>query len=118
VKEDAHDAVLFCSAFGTCPIEKAQARRPSDFLLKNPANTNVLLWGSRLFALWEVRLACCRQIPRGFVQELPGYVVRLRDIWTIISGKEEGVRYASLVSELGQHWTMSCGFELCPGAWV
>ena len=26
-----------------------------DLKLKNPANTNVLAWGNRLFALWEVQ---------------------------------------------------------------
>ena len=29
-------------------------RNAFDLKLKNPANTNVLCWGNRLLALWEV----------------------------------------------------------------
>ena len=56
--EQAADMPVYRATFGTArpggPLSNAL-----DIQLKNPANTNVLLWGdfpnTRLLALWEVR---------------------------------------------------------------
>lgn len=51
--EEERGSVMYRTSFGTArpggPVTNA-----FDLRLKNPANTNVLLWGGRLFALWEV----------------------------------------------------------------
>lgn len=54
-KEHAADAVLFRNTFGTQPKKPlGPIQNAFDLVLKNPANTNVVLWGNRLLALWEV----------------------------------------------------------------
>ncbi|DBB11283.1 TPA: hypothetical protein ACH3X3_006718 [Trebouxia sp. C0006] len=58
-KEAAADAVLYRSAFGTAPNKRSGILsalglpNAFDTYLKNPANTNVVLWGDKLFALYE-----------------------------------------------------------------
>ncbi len=63
VKEQKADRVLFRNTFGTQPLGGA-ATNAFNLRLKNPANTNVVEWGNRLLALWEVQLCinnrkCC-----------------------------------------------------------
>ena len=54
-KEAAADAVLYRNTFGTQPRKPLGPwQNAFDLFLKNPANTNVVLWGDRLLALWEV----------------------------------------------------------------
>jgi len=53
MKEDRAKKVLFRSAFGT--QKPGWLRNAFDMRLKNPANTNAVVWGGRLLALWEVR---------------------------------------------------------------
>ena len=45
--------MLFRNAFGT-QRPGGPLRNAFDMRLKNPANTNAVLWGGRLLALWEV----------------------------------------------------------------
>ncbi len=55
-KEAEADAVLYRNTFGTQPRKPwGPLQNAFDLYLKNPANTNVVLWGDRLLALWEVR---------------------------------------------------------------
>lgn len=55
-KEHEADAVLYRNTFGTQPRKPlGPIQNAFDLVLKNPANTNVVLWGNRLLALWEVR---------------------------------------------------------------
>lgn len=57
-KEAEADAVLYRNTFGTQPRKPwGPLQNAFDLYLKNPANTNVVLWGNRLLALWEV---CCQ----------------------------------------------------------
>jgi len=64
-KEAAADAVLYRSAFGTAPNKRSGVLsalglpNAFDTYLKNPANTNVVLWGNKLFALYEVTHPVC-----------------------------------------------------------
>ena len=54
-KEHEADAVLYRNTFGTQPKKPlGPLQNAFDLYLKNPANTNVVLWGDRLLALWEV----------------------------------------------------------------
>ena len=54
-KEEQANAVLFRNTFGTQPKRAlGPLQNAFDLYLKNPANTNVVLWGERLLALWEV----------------------------------------------------------------
>ena len=56
-KEEEADAVLYRNTFGTQPKRAlGLLQNAFDLYLKNPANTNVVLWGDRLLALWEVTL--------------------------------------------------------------
>ncbi|KAK9823367.1 hypothetical protein WJX72_002263 [[Myrmecia] bisecta] len=52
INEERENRVLYRNTFGT---QKAGGplRNAFDLQLKNPANTNVIVWGRRLFALWE-----------------------------------------------------------------
>ncbi|KAL0046710.1 hypothetical protein WJX82_008018 [Trebouxia sp. C0006] len=53
-KEAEADAVLYRNTFGTQPRKPwGPLQNAFDLYLKNPANTNVVLWGDRLLALWE-----------------------------------------------------------------
>ncbi|DBA67834.1 TPA: hypothetical protein ACH3X2_014183 [Trebouxia sp. C0005] len=53
-KEAEADAVLYRNTFGTQPRKPwGPLQNAFDLYLKNPANTNVVLWGNRLLALWE-----------------------------------------------------------------
>ncbi len=53
--------MLYRNTFGTQPRKPlGPLQNAFDLYLKNPANTNVVLWGNRLLALWEV----CSQAPR------------------------------------------------------
>ncbi|KAL3146000.1 hypothetical protein ABBQ38_015360 [Trebouxia sp. C0009 RCD-2024] len=53
-KEEEADAVLYRNTFGTQPKRAlGPLQNAFDLYLKNPANTNVVLWGDRLLALWE-----------------------------------------------------------------
>ena len=60
-KEADADAVLFRNAFGTAPKKRSGILsalglpNAFDTYLKNPANTNVVFWGNKLLALYEVR---------------------------------------------------------------
>lgn len=54
MKEDKAKKILFRSAFGT--QKSGWLRNAFDMQLKNPANTNAIVWGGRLLALWEVFL--------------------------------------------------------------
>jgi carotenoid cleavage dioxygenase-like enzyme len=56
MQEDKAKKILFRSAFGT--QKSGWLRNAFDMRLKNPANTNAVIWGGRLLALWEVRLHC------------------------------------------------------------
>jgi all-trans-8'-apo-beta-carotenal 15,15'-oxygenase len=56
VKEQKADRILFRNTFGTQP-QGGAATNAFNLRLKNPANTNVVEWGNRLLALWEVRLS-------------------------------------------------------------
>lgn len=59
-KETKADAVLFRNAFGTAPKKRSGILSALGFpnafdtYLKNPANTNVVYWGNKLLALYEV----------------------------------------------------------------
>lgn len=54
-KEEEANAVLYRNTFGTQPKRAlGPLQNAFDLYLKNPANTNVVLWGNRLLALWEV----------------------------------------------------------------
>ena len=54
-KEAEANAVLYRNTFGTQPKRAlGPLQNAFDLYLKNPANTNVVLWGDRLLALWEV----------------------------------------------------------------
>lgn len=54
-KEAEAGAVLYRNTFGTQPRKPwGPLQNAFDLYLKNPANTNVVLWGDRLLALWEV----------------------------------------------------------------
>lgn len=54
-KEEEANAVLYRNTFGTQPRRAlGPLQNAFDLYLKNPANTNVVLWGDRLLALWEV----------------------------------------------------------------
>ena len=59
-KEADADAVLFRNAFGTAPKKRSGILsalglpNAFDTYLKNPANTNVVFWGNKLLALYEV----------------------------------------------------------------
>ena len=61
-KEEEANAVLYRNTFGTQPKRAlGPLQNAFDLYLKNPANTNVVLWGNRLLALWEVcrrKIAC------------------------------------------------------------
>ena len=58
-REHEADAVLYRNTFGTQPKKPlGPLQNAFDLVLKNPANTNVVLWGNRLLALWEVRALC------------------------------------------------------------
>jgi len=48
-EEQRAGKVLYRNTFGTQP----EGLNAGNVVLKNPANTNVVLWGDRLFALWE-----------------------------------------------------------------
>ena len=49
------DRILYKSIFGTKPTKRfGELPNILDLYVKNPANTNVVLWGERLLALWEV----------------------------------------------------------------
>ena len=52
--EDAADAVLYRNTFGTQP--EGVLRNVGNMRLKNVANTNVQMWGGKLYALWEAAL--------------------------------------------------------------
>jgi all-trans-8'-apo-beta-carotenal 15,15'-oxygenase len=54
VKEEKADRILYRNTFGTQPVG-GPATNAFRLHLKNPANTNVVEWGDRLLALWEVR---------------------------------------------------------------
>jgi hypothetical protein len=56
--EEKAGRLLYRSTFGT---QRAGGgfRNAFDLKLKNPANTNVLLWGDKLLALWEVGILGC-----------------------------------------------------------
>lgn len=51
-EEEAADSILYRNVFGT---ERCGAflTKAFDLAIKNCANTNILKWGDRLFALWE-----------------------------------------------------------------
>ena len=51
--ELAADKVLYRNTFGTQPAGGPLANA-FNMHLKNPANTNAILWGGKLLALWEV----------------------------------------------------------------
>ncbi len=51
--ELAADKVLYRNTFGTQPSGGPLANA-FNLHLKNPANTNAVLWGGKLLALWEV----------------------------------------------------------------
>lgn len=59
-KETKANAVLFRNAFGTAPKKRSGILSALGFpnafdtYLKNPANTNVVFWGNKLLALYEV----------------------------------------------------------------
>ena len=59
-KETDANAVLFRNAFGTAPKKRSGILsalglpNAFDTYLKNPANTNVVFWGDKLLALYEV----------------------------------------------------------------
>lgn len=65
--------ILYRTTFGTQrwggPFTNA-----FDLKLKNPANTNVLVWGDRLFALWEVRALLGGTCAVGGTCQICGYV--------------------------------------------
>lgn len=57
-KEAKANAVLYRTIFGTTPKRRFGALQNTlDLYVKNPANTNVILWGNKLLALWEVPLS-------------------------------------------------------------
>ena len=59
-KEAEANAVLYRNTFGTQPKKPlGPMQNAFDLTLKNPANTNVVLWGNRLLALWEVKQTHC-----------------------------------------------------------
>ena len=59
-KEAEANAVLYRNTFGTQPKKPlGPMQNAFDLTLKNPANTNVVLWGNRLLALWEVNTPLC-----------------------------------------------------------
>ena len=51
--------MLYRNTFGTQPKRERPLQNAFDLYLKNPANTNVVLWGDRLLALWEVTRRAC-----------------------------------------------------------
>ena len=58
-KEAEANTVLYRNTFGTQPKKPlGPMQNAFDLTLKNPANTNVVLWGNRLLALWEVNNHC------------------------------------------------------------
>jgi all-trans-8'-apo-beta-carotenal 15,15'-oxygenase len=54
VAEEQADDVLFRNTFGTQP--DSPLSNVFNLKLKNPANTNVQMWGGKLLALWEAAL--------------------------------------------------------------
>ena len=52
LEEEEKDEILFRNVFGTEP-KGGPLKNALDLTLKNVANTNVVLWNNRLFALWE-----------------------------------------------------------------
>ncbi|GJQ15716.1 hypothetical protein GpartN1_g7507.t1 [Galdieria partita] len=52
MKESSANKILFRGTFGT-PIPGGWMKNILNIRMKNVANTNVLLWNGRLFALWE-----------------------------------------------------------------
>ena len=52
LEEEAADEVRYRNVFGT-QRKGGPLKNAFDLTLKNVANTNVLAWGGRLFALWE-----------------------------------------------------------------
>ena len=53
IHEEKASAIRFRNTFGTQRVGGFIANA-FDLYLKNPANTNVVEWGKRLLALWEV----------------------------------------------------------------
>jgi len=54
--ERAADAILYRNTFGTQPA--GMLSNLGNLVLKNPANTNVQVWGGKTLALWEAALPC------------------------------------------------------------
>ena len=54
IHEEKAGSIAYRSTFGTQRVGGFIANA-FDLYLKNPANTNVVEWGKRLLALWEVR---------------------------------------------------------------
>ena len=57
IHEEKAGSIEYRSTFGTQRVGGFIANA-FDLYLKNPANTNVVEWGKRLLALWEVRSPC------------------------------------------------------------
>ena len=57
IHEEKAGTIAFRSTFGTQRVGGFIANA-FDLYLKNPANTNVVEWGARLLALWEVCPLC------------------------------------------------------------
>ena len=75
LEEERADQVLYRNTFGTQRPGGA-LRNAFNLKLKNPANTNVLCWGNRLLALWEVR------VPFQSSVFLAGCALILRLLWS------------------------------------
>lgn len=54
IHEEKAGSIAYRSTFGTQRVGGFIANA-FDLYLKNPANTNVVEWGKRLLALWEVQ---------------------------------------------------------------
>ena len=68
IHEEKASAIRYRNTFGTQRVGGFIANA-FDLYLKNPANTNVVEWGKRLLALWEV----------GYIPYVSVFVIVWRD---------------------------------------
>lgn len=89
-KEAEADAVLYRNTFGTQPRKPwGPLQNAFDLYLKNPANTNVVLWGDRLLALWEV---CCQATN---LRRLCLCINKKRKVYVVMRSQQEPVEAAA-----------------------
>ena len=76
IHEEKAGSIEYRSTFGTQRVGGFIANA-FDLYLKNPANTNVVEWGKRLLALWEVCM--------GFTEPKLLHTTCAAMFWTVLS---------------------------------